>query len=119
MSGSVRLLADEDLDNDILRGVLRQLPNLDMVRVQDVGLSGENDPAVLAWAAEQARIVLTHDVSTMTSHAIARMDAGLPMPGLFAIQQSAPLGRVIGDIVLVAECSDDSEWGSQIHYLPF
>ncbi len=32
-------------------------PDLDLVRVQDVGLSGVDDPAVLAWAAENNRIV--------------------------------------------------------------
>ena len=35
---SVRFVIDEDFDNDILRGVLRRLPNLDIVRAQDVGL---------------------------------------------------------------------------------
>jgi hypothetical protein len=38
MSMPIRFLVDEDFDNDILRGVLRRKPNLDIVRVQDVGL---------------------------------------------------------------------------------
>jgi len=45
-----RFLVDEDFDNDILRGVLRRRPDLDMVRTQDVGLSGEHDTLVLEWA---------------------------------------------------------------------
>ena len=56
---SVRFVIDEDFDNDILRGVLRRLPNLDIVSAQDVGLSGAKDPVILAWAAEQNRILLT------------------------------------------------------------
>jgi hypothetical protein len=64
MSPSVRFLVDEDFDNDILRGVLRKLPALDIVRVQDVGLGGQKDPVVLAWAADEDRLLLTHDVST-------------------------------------------------------
>jgi hypothetical protein len=38
-----KLLTDEDFDNRILRGLLRRLPELDIVRVQDVGLGGEHD----------------------------------------------------------------------------
>lgn len=60
----LRFLGDENLKGDIQRGLLRRQPELDLVRVQDVGLSGSDDPTVLAWAAEQGRIVLTHDRAT-------------------------------------------------------
>ena len=43
----LRLLADENFNNDIVRGLLRRRPDLDVVRVQDVGLSGAEDPSVL------------------------------------------------------------------------
>ena len=43
----LRLAADENLNGDIVRGLLRRNPQVDIVRVQDVGLSGANDPAVL------------------------------------------------------------------------
>ena len=48
-----RLLTDEDFDNDILRGLLLRRPALDIVRVQDSSLAGEEDPVVLEWAAQQ------------------------------------------------------------------
>jgi hypothetical protein len=47
----IRFLADENLNNDIVRGLLRRKADLDIVRVQDVGLSGTDDPTVLEWAA--------------------------------------------------------------------
>jgi predicted nuclease of predicted toxin-antitoxin system len=59
----LRLAADENFNADIVRGLLRRLPDLDIVRVQDAGLSGADDTAVLEWAAREGRIVLTHDVS--------------------------------------------------------
>lgn len=43
MIASLRFLVDEDFDNDIVRGVLRRQPSLDMVRAQDVGLSEHHD----------------------------------------------------------------------------
>lgn len=39
-------LADENFDGTILRGLQRRRPDLDVARVQDMGLSGRDDPAV-------------------------------------------------------------------------
>jgi len=61
----IRFLADENFNHQIVRGILRQNSQIDVVRVQDVGLSGVDDPAVLAWAAQEGRIVLTHDVAKL------------------------------------------------------
>ena len=77
----MKFAADENFDNDILRGLFRVLPNLDMVRVQDAGLSGVEDPEVLEWCARENRILLTHDVRTITKFAYDRLEAGLAMPG--------------------------------------
>ena len=60
-----RLLADENFRGNIIRGLIRRIPTLDVTRVQDEGLSGADDPSVLEWAADNDRIVLTHDLETM------------------------------------------------------
>ena len=54
----LRLLSDENFNGDIVRGLLLQHPGLDLRRVQDVGLEGAEDPAILAWAAENDRIAI-------------------------------------------------------------
>ena len=91
----LRLAADENFNADILRGLLRRKPELDIVRVQDVGLSGADDRAVLEWAAEEGRVLLTHDVSTLTRYAYERVEAGNPMPGVFDVSRSVPIGVAI------------------------
>ncbi len=53
------LLADENLDGNIVRGILRRVKGLNLARVQDLGMSGLDDPTVLRWAAEQGRILVT------------------------------------------------------------
>ena len=58
------IAADENFNNDIVRGLLRRKPDLDIVRLQDVDLSGADDPTVLGWAAQENRVLLTHDVTT-------------------------------------------------------
>ena len=113
-----RFLADENFNNQIVRGVLRQNSDIDIVRVQDVDLSGADDPAVLAWAAQEGRIVLTHDVATMTTFAYQRIQAGLAMPGLFEVSRRVPVGLAIEEIILIAECSFEGEWEGQVRFLP-
>ena len=112
------LVADENFNNDIVRGLLRKKPDLDIVRVQEVGLRGADDPAILAWAANEGRVVLTHDAATMTYYAYERVRTGLSMPGVIEVADDLPLGQVIEDIVLLAEYSNRGEWESQVIYLP-
>jgi len=81
----LKLAADEDFNNRIVRGLLRRAPDIDLKRVQDAGLLSADDPSVLEWAAGEGRVLLTHDVTTMKKHAFARISAGLPMPGVFEI----------------------------------
>jgi len=114
----LRLAVDENFNNDILRGILRRAPELEIVRVQDAGLAGAEDPAVLDWAAREGRVLFTHDVSTMTHCAYQRAQAGLRMPGPFEVSRSIPIARAIEDILLIAECSAEDEWQGQVRYLP-
>lgn len=116
----MRLLLDENFDNDVLRGVLRRNPDADIVRAQDIPEIAEmDDPVVLAWAAEQGRVLLTHDVQTMTNYAYERVRLGLPMPGVFEVSLSAPIGAVIEDILDLIQYSLEGEWEGQVRYLPF
>lgn len=114
----LRLLADENFNNNILRGLLRRNPTIDAVRVQDIGLAGASDPEVLEWAAHENRVLLSHDVATITHHAYERIRSGQSMPGVFEVTRRAPIGAVIEDILLLVECSSEGEWEGQIRYLP-
>ena len=114
----LRLATDEDFNNRIVRGLIRRQPNLDIIRVQDKGLSGKEDPIILEWAANEGRVLLTHDVTTMSRHALERINSDLSMPGLFEVNQDLPIGRAIDEIFLLVHCSLDDEWQGQIRYLP-
>jgi hypothetical protein len=114
----VRLLADENFNGDIVRGLLLRRPDLDIVRVQDVGLSGADDPAVLAWAANEGRILLTHDKATMPDHAYARIGEGLPMPGMFVIARRLSAGQCIEELLVIDTASEQAEWADRVLFLP-
>ena len=112
------LVADENFNNDILRGLWRREPSLDIVGIQDVALTKAPDPIVLEWAAQQNRVLLTHDRNTITKFAYARVLSGKPMPGVIEVSRSVPLSVAIDDILLIALSSKTGDWESQIIYLP-
>ncbi len=113
-----RFLTDEDFNNDILRGILRHLPELDVVRVQDVGLRTIEDSIILAWAAQESRVILTHDASTMIDAAYQRTREGLPMPGVIAVRKFVPFVMVISDIIFVAQAGIPLDFQDQVRYIP-
>src|SRR4051812_4915800 len=103
-------LADENFNGDVVRGLLRRQGDLDIVTVQEVGLSGEADPDVPERAAAHGRIVVTHAINTMAGFAMDRVTAGLAMPGVVEVADHLPIGSVIEDLPLLAECSLEGEW---------
>ena len=114
----LRFAADENFNGDIVRGLLRRSPNLDIVRVQDAGLIGADDRRVLEWAAAEGRVLLTHDASTITRFAYERIESGFSMPGVFELAQDASIGIAVEEILLLAQCSLEGEWEGQVRYLP-
>lgn len=112
------LLIDENLNHRILRGLLRAVPHLDYVLVATGGLKGAEDPAVLELAARDNRLLATHDLRTIPKHAYERVKAGLAIPGVIAIPDDLPIGRVIEDLSVLVECATSSELQSLVIYLP-
>ena len=113
-----RFLADNDLDEHIITGVLRREPLIEFVRARDVALARAADPDVLSYAAEHGLAVVSHDVNTMPSHATARMMAGKGTGGLFMVRQRDPIGPVIDSLVLIWSSSEAEEWFDQVVFLP-
>ena len=114
----LRLLSDENFNGDIVRGLLLRRPDLDLNRLQDIGLEEADDPTILAWAATNNRIVLTHDRATMPDFAYARVVAGQSMPGVFIVHDRMAVGQAVEELVLMEACSDQGEWEGLVVYLP-
>jgi hypothetical protein len=86
--------------------------------VQDVGLRGADGPAVLAWAAENERIVLTHDRATMPDFADARISKGQATSGMFVLNDRMAVGLAIQEILMIVDCSEQHEWKERVVRLP-
>jgi hypothetical protein len=114
----LRLLIDQDLDHDILRGLIRRIPQIDTVTAFESGLSEATDRELLIWAAQNERAIITHDRKSMPQHAADLMDEGKNIAGLFVVLRRLPLQQVIEDLELMITCSENDEWVNVIRYLP-
>ena len=108
----LRPLADEDFNRNIVRGLLRRRA-LDVATTEQAGLNGRSDPEVLAWAAAESRVLITHDATTMIAHARDRIAAGAPVSGVIVVRQRAPIGPVIEDLLLMVEVMDARDFLSE------
>ena len=97
----IRLAADEDLDHHIVRALRHRMTNVDIVRVQEAELAGAADQQVLAWVAETGRVLVSHDASTMTAAAYARIEGGAPTLGVIIVPQWLSIGEALDDLVLI------------------
>ncbi len=88
----MKLLADENFRGAIVRALLRRRPDLDLVRVPDVGFCAADDPTILDWVATEGRLVLTHDAATLIGFAYERVAAGQAMPGIIEVRQDLSIG---------------------------
>jgi hypothetical protein len=100
-----RFLADHDLNEHIVTGVLRREPAVEFVRARDLGMSEHPDAEVLAYAADHGFIVVSHNVNTMPSTAYARISASQKMSGLLMVKQSDTVSNdhLLSDHDLVRE----------------
>jgi len=115
----LRLLIDQDLDHDILRGLIRRIPQLDALTAFEIGMSRATDSQLLTWAEQEGRIIVTHDRTTMPVHAAELIGAGKNVAGVFLVPRSLPLRQAIEDLELMITCSANDEWVNVIRYLPF
>jgi len=113
----VKWLADECFDNDIIRGLLRRSLDFDVVRAQDVSeIAGHDDESLLAWATRNDRVVLSHDLATMVQAlGLQRRPAST---GIVLVPDSLSIGQVIEEVLLLDQCSKESDWAAGIIYLP-
>jgi predicted nuclease of predicted toxin-antitoxin system len=114
----LNLLADENFPGPVLRGLAKIRPTIDIVRIQDVGLMAMDDPFILAWAALNGRIVLSHDRATFPDFAYDRIRTGEKMAGVFIFRRQLPFRQIIEELLIVDECTNTEDWSGQVVYFP-
>ncbi len=105
------LAMDENLDQRLFQGLMRQRPDLDVVRIQDTECSGAEDAVVLSWAVRNSRILVTHDALTFTSADLGRIRTG----GVVEIPPGVPQHQAVEELLLLIQ---SREWAGPVAYIP-
>jgi predicted nuclease of predicted toxin-antitoxin system len=112
-----RFQADADFNEEIVSALLRNHPDLDFQTAEEAELHGITDPEVLARAADDRRILVTHDRRTMPVH-FADFIQRRESPGVIIISQRVSVRRAMDELALVWEASDAEEWTNLVVELP-
>jgi hypothetical protein len=115
---NIRFQADADLRQAIVAGVIRRQPNVNFQSADEAGLEGIQDPEVLAIAAQDRRVLVTHDRKTMPAE-FGRFIMSQTSSGVLIISQSLPIGEAIDALILVWFASTAEEWIDRIVTFPF
>ena len=113
----VRYQADADLNEIILLAAVRREPTMDFQTATVAGLAGRRDPDVLAFAAREGRVLVTHDHQTMPRH-FGEFIAVSASPGVLLIPQHLSIAAAVEDLLLIWSATEADEWINRIRYLP-
>lgn len=105
------------MNQAIVTGVLRQEPTIDLQTAFAAGLEGVKDPEVLAIAAQQRRILVSHDRKTMPSE-LAEFITINQSSGVIIVSRKLPIEVVIEELLLIWAASTAEEWVDRIAKLP-
>ena len=90
----IRYQADADLNQNVVTGVLRREPKIDLQTATAARLEGVKDTEVLAIAAKQQRILISHDRKTMPSE-FARFIITNQSYGVIIVSRKVPIETII------------------------
>ena len=113
-----RFQADENFNVKIISGVLRREPSVNFQSAKAARLLGWRDPEVLASAARDGRVTVSHDRETMPGH-FSRFIEQSTSPGLLIVSQKLDIREAIEQILLIWVASEEEEWINRVGYVPF
>ncbi len=114
---NVRYQADADLNQVIVTGILRREPTIDFQTAFAAELAGLKDNEVLAIAAQQGRVLVTHDRKTMPSE-FAQFISNNHSAGVIIVSRKLSIEIVIEELVMIWAASSAEEWIDRIAKLP-
>ena len=114
----IPLLVYQNFNEHIVDALTRRVADFDAVLARHVALAAAPDPEVLEWAAAHGRILVTHDRRTMPDFAFQRVQAGLPMPGVFVVNDAMPNAAAIEELSLAIRCLTAEECSNLVTFFP-
>lgn len=115
----LHLLADVSLNHHLLTACHRNGANLDILSASKARIEGMNNKALLAFAAEQDRILITHDILTLTRDFYEYLATGAFSPGVFLLDSTTPISEAATWLALASAATEPEHWDNLIVEIPF
>lgn len=113
----IKFQADADLNQIVLLAVVRREPVVDFQMAGAAGLAHHNDREVLAIAAREGRVLVTHDHRTMPRH-FGEFITTEVSPSLPVIPQHLDVAVAAEELLLIWSATEAEEWVNRISFLP-
>jgi hypothetical protein len=81
-------------------------------------MRGATDPELLAWLAQEGRILLSHDVQTIPAFAYERVDSDMPMPGVIIVRERVSIGQIVDELEIMIEAGNSSDFENIVRFVP-
>jgi len=109
-SDKIRFFADEHVAPAVVAGLRRR--DVQIQTVQETGLLGATDKALLDYALENNLVIFTQDVDFLRLHA-----EGIDHSGIVYASQHTPVGVLVRGLMLIYQVLDGGEMKSHIEFL--
>jgi len=114
---TIRFQADADLNPEIGRGLRRREPRIDFRAAAGVIPDGTGDLEVLQIAANDDRVLVSRDVTTMPDH-FARFVSRQESPGMLLIYSRRSIGSAIEGLLMAWLTWEAEDLRNQARWLP-
>ena len=108
---ALRFHLDESVDPDVARGLRAR--GIDATTAQETDLLQAPDPAHLAFALAQGRVLVTHDADFLRLHAHGTAHAGI----CYGHPHAHTLGQIIDALLLVHGAMEPDEMRQHIEFI--
>ena len=117
---SLNYLVDENLPRAWRGQLLRLEPTSVVQRIGQPGSPprGTPDPAILTWCEENEFVLVTNNRHSMPGHLRDHVASGRHVPGILVIRAGWSVGRILRELVLMAEASLENEYQDRLINLP-
>ncbi len=115
----LRLIADISLNHHLLTACRRRSKTIDFLSANKARIEGLSHSSLLHYAADEDRIVVTHDIHMLPAHFRTYLASGAFSPGVFLIHPQTPIADATAWLELASLASDHTDWQDQILEIPF
>jgi hypothetical protein len=115
-----RFLLDECLPSSLWRGLQRHYPRISAFQVggESAPPKGILDPDLLRFCERERLLLVTADKATFPDHLRRHFEAGGHTWGILIVGPDDSLSRILEDLSIIHEATEDEEWRDVLYYLP-